>query len=270
MMELVSSPAEFPPGSHSIGFYGSRPEAAHNIASFLRGAHDHHQDAIVLTADDDMMSLYREAVQREVPQLLNSLHRIPGPHIRSTADGFRPVDDAMDFAQAHPGGASMCGDTIPDLLSRQTLPNVLVYEDWFDSLRPFYHRGLCPYDLNNFPVDRASEAFTRLTKAHTHGVLSRDPEPSTQFLQLLVLPAVENPPEAHLGWLARAVDRGFIDDDQDEGQAANLTPRGEVFARALRGMPTFARKLPRTGRDRETRVVRGQEDPRSPRFSSEE
>jgi hypothetical protein len=268
MLEVVPTQAELPPGSHSLSFYATRPEAARNMASFLRGARDRDQSAIVLTADDEMLSLYRDAVEKEVPQMLGSLHKIPGPHVRPTSEGLRPVVEALEFATAHPEGASMCGDTIPSLLNRRTLPNVLVYEDWYDGLRPFYHRGLCPYDLNNLPVDRAPDALSHLAKAHTHAVLSSDPNPAAQFLQLLVIPAVENPPEAHLGWLARAVDRGLIDDDRDEGEAAGLTPRGEVFARALRGLPHLAKRAPRTARDRETHVRPGQEDPRSPRFSS--
>jgi hypothetical protein len=270
MMELVSSPEEFPKGSHSVGFYGSRPEAAHNIASFLKGAVVYDQDAIVFTADDEMMSLYRDAVEKEVPQMLSAFHRLPGPHIRPTADGFRPVETVDQFVGAHPSGASMCGDTIPDLLNRRTLPNVLTYEDWFDGLRPFYHRGLCPYDLNNFPVDQASDAFTRLARTHTHGVLSSDPQPAVQFLQLLILPAVENPPENHLGWLARAVDRGLVNDDEHDGEAAALTPRGQAFARALRALPSFVRAAGQTSRASRSDVQRGQEDPRSPRLTLEE
>lgn len=270
MMEIVASPGEFPAGSHALGFYSSRAEAARNMASFLKGAQERDQEAIVLTADDEMAKLYRDAVEREVPQLLGVIHRIPGPHVRSTGDGLRPVQEVLDFAANHPGGATMSGDTLPGLLNRSTLPNILVYEDWFDSLRPFYHRGLCPYDLNHIPVDRAPEAFSRLAQAHTHGVLSNDPDPSAQFLQLLILPAIENPPETHLGWLARAVDNGLIREDQEEGKAAGLTPRGETFVRALRAFPAISRRRPRTARDRETRIDRGAPEPGFPQSSPEE
>jgi len=270
MIELVTKPAELPSGSHSLSFYANRPEAAQDIANFLRGASDRGQTAMVLTADDEMMSLYQDAVEREVPQMLKALRRIDGPHVRSTEEGLRPIPEVLEFASSHPEGMTMCGDTIPDLLNRRTLPNVLAYEDWFDSLRPFYHRGLCPYDLNNFPVDRVADAFTGLAAAHTHGVLSTSPDPSAQFLQLLILPVVENPLESHLGWLARAVDRGLIDEDQPDGHAAELTPRGETFARALRALPNLTKRVPRTGRDRESGIPRGREDPRSPRLTPEE
>lgn len=246
MLQLVSTPAELPTGSHSINFYANRPEAARHMANFLKGARDRDQSAMVLTADDEMMSLYREAVEREVPQMLGALRRIPGPHIRTTGEGFRPVPEVEAFAAAHPEGASMCGDTIPGLLTRRTLTSVLAYEDWFDTLRPFYHRGLCPYDLNNFPVDRAAEALAGLAEAHTHAVLSTDPNPGTQFIQLLVLPLVENPPKEHLGWLARAVDKGLIEEGDGSSEPAGLTPRGETFARALRALPTFAAKASRS------------------------
>lgn len=202
--------------------------------------------------------------------MLGALRRIPGPHIRPTADGLRPVPEVGAFATAHPEGATMCGDTIPTILDRRTLPNVLVYEDWFDTLRPFYHRGLCPYDLNHLPVDRASEAFTSLAKSHSHGVLSSIPDPGAQFLQLLVVPLVENPPAEHLGWLARAVDRGLIEEDHEEEVAPSLTPRGEAFARALRALPAFAKRATHLRGDGSDSISRGRQDPRSPRFLPEE
>lgn len=264
-MQLMSTQEELPLGSHSLSFYANRPEAAYNMASFLKGAQRHHQSAMILTSDDEMMELYQAAVEREVPQMLGALHRIPGPHIRASADGLRPVPEVREFAAAHPEGGTMCGDTIPGILDRRNLPNILVYEDWFDSLRPFYHRGLCPYDLNHIPVDRAPDALTSLVHSHTHAVLSRDPDPAAQFVQLLILPAVENPPETHLGWLARAADRGLVVDDRLEGEAAQLTPRGETFVRALRALPSLSRRTPRP-----PTMARGQQDPRSPRFSPEE
>lgn len=164
----------------------------------------------------------------------------------------------------------MCGDTIPSLLNRRTLPTVLVYEDWFDSLRPFYHRGLCPYDLNNLPVDQAAEAFTRLAKAHTHAVLSANPDPGAQFLQLLIVPLLENPPKEHLGWLARAVGNGLIDEGRGEAKPVGLTPRGENFARALRGLPEFARKAQLAAEPHRKSVGRGRKDSRPLRSSPED
>jgi hypothetical protein len=249
MMRLVSTQEELPPGSHSLSFYGSRPEAARNMASFLKGAHHRGQKAIVLSADDQMLDLYRREVSIQVPQMVDALHKISGPHARPTPEGLRPVPEALEFASAHPEGASMCGDTIPSLLDRRSLPNILVYEDWFDSLRPFYHRGLCPYDLTHIPVDRAPDTFTRLAQAHTHAVLSSDPNPGVRFLQLLILPHVENPPEEQLGWLAQAVDYGLVNRDRTEG-SVGLTPRGENFARALIALPAYARAATDSARNR--------------------
>ncbi len=241
MLQLVPTTEAIPAGGHALSFYASRPEVAHQMAGFLRGAQERDQDALVLTADDGMLALYRDAVEREVPEMLAALHRIPGPHVQPTPDGWRPLPEVGAFASAHPDGASMCGDTLPSLISRRTIEPLLAYEDWFDDLRPFPHRGLCPYDLTIFPVDRVPEMFTRLGEAHSHLVLSDDPAPAAQFLQLLVLPLLENPPEEQLGWLVRAADNGLVDDRRPEGEAAGLTPRGEQFARALRGLPSLVR-----------------------------
>ncbi|HTT16846.1 MAG TPA: hypothetical protein VMH49_05775 [Thermoplasmata archaeon] len=238
-MHLVETPEELPPGSHSIALYGSAPEAARQMAGFLKGAHDRRQSAMVLTASDRMMDLYRGEISRRVPAMLSSLRRIPGPQVTPTADGLRPIPEVLRFAAEHPEGATMCGDTIPGLLDRRNLSSVLAYESWFDGLRPFQHRGLCPYDLYRLPVERAPEALGVLAKSHTHGVLSDDPNPGVQFLQLLVLPHVENPPAEHLGWLARAVDYGLIEERPREDTVA-LTPRGETVAAGLLSLPAYA------------------------------
>jgi hypothetical protein len=239
MMRLVNTPEELPPGSHAISLYASLPEAARNLASFLKGARAQGQSALVLSGDDRMMELYRGEVLQQAPEMSDSLRRISGPHARPTAEGLRTVPEAMEFAKGHPEGASLFGDTIPSFLDRRNLTEILAYEDWFDSLRPFLHRGLCPYDLAHIPVDRAPEALARLAGAHSHGVLSDDPRPGVRFLQLLVLPHVENPPEEHLGWLAQAVDFGLMEQDRP-GEAVDLTPRGETFARALMALPGLA------------------------------
>lgn len=269
MMRLVQGHDELPSGSHALSFYASPPEAAHNMARFLKGAQDRGQSAMVLTSDDRMLELYRNEVSKEAPAMRDALHRISGPHARPTPQGLRPVPEVMEFAAAHPEGASMCGDTIPTFLDRRSLPNILSYESWFDGLRPFQHRGLCPYDLSRLPVDKAPAALGQLARAHTHAVLSNDPNPGVRFLQLLILPHVENPPEEHLGWLARAVDYGLIDQENNE-ESVELTPRGEHFARALLALPAYARSADASARDRRRALAGRNSDDRSPKFEAAE
>jgi len=264
-MRLVPTQEELPPGSHSLSFYGSRPEAARNMASFLKGAHRRGQKAMVLTADNKMLELYRGEVSRQVPEMIDSFRPISGPHVRPTAEGLRPLPEVMEFAAAHPEGLTMAGDTIPSLLDRRSLPNILVYEDWFDSLRPFYHRGLCPYDLTHIPIDQAPDVLARLAKAHTHAVLSTDPNPGVRFLQLFVLPHMENPPEQQLGWLAQAVDYGLVDRDRRD-ESIELTPRGENFARALMALPAFATAATESARNRRHAFLSRDEDPRAGQY----
>jgi hypothetical protein len=268
MMRLVPTQEELPPGSHSLSFYASRPEAARNMASFLKGAQNRGQKARIITADDGMLGLYQEEVSKVVPEMSDSFLRISGPHVVSTPEGLRVVPEAMQFAAAHPEGATMCGDTIPSILDRRSLPNILVYEDWFDSLRPFHHRGLCPYDLAHIPVDQAPNALAHLARAHTHAVLSRDPNPGVRFLQLLILPHVENPPEENLGWLAQAVDYGLLNHTRDE-ESVELTPRGENFARALMALPEFARRATDSARQRKMALSDKDENRRASPFRFE-
>lgn len=268
MMRLVPTPEDLPPGSHALSFYASPPEAARNVAKFLRGAQKRSQRAMVLTSSDQMMGLYRGEVARRAPKMLDALRRIPGPHARPTPDGLRPLTEVMEFAAAHPEGATLCGDTIPGFLDRRTLPGILDYEDWFDGLRPYPHRGLCPYDLGRLPVERAPEALARLARAHSHAVLSDDPSPAVRFLQLFVLPHVENPPDEHLGWLARAVDYGLVERDHPERPVA-LTPRGENFARALLALPAYAEAAEASARSRRRSSAGPSSGPALPRFTPE-
>lgn len=266
MMRLVRSTDELPEGSHSLAFFGSRPEAARNMGGFLRGARDRGQPAYVMTSDAEMFELYRAEVARRAPEMSGALHRIPGRHALPTADGMRPLPEVMEYAAAHPEGVSMCGDTIPGFLDRRNLGTILEYENWFDGLRPFRHRGLCPYDVGALPVDRAPETFARLAHAHSHAVLSDDPNPGVRFLQLLILPHVDNPPAEHLGWLARAVDYGLVSRDGD-GAAVGLTARGEDFARALLALPAYARAADGVAHSRRRFSPESGEGPGAPRFA---
>jgi hypothetical protein len=269
MMRLVESTEEIPAGSHALALYASSPEAARQMGGFVQGAQDRHQSAMVLTASDRMMGLYRGEVSGRVPEMLRSVRRIPGPHVRTTADGLRPVPEVLEFAAAHPEGASMCGDTLPGILSRKSLPQILAYESWFDGLRPFQHRGLCPYDLSRLPVDLAPEALSRLARSHTHGVLSSDPNPGVRFLQLMILPHVENPPSEHLGWLARAVDYGLMN-EREGGESLELTPRGENFADALLRLPEYIRVAAAEAESRGRRGRATREPDPGPRFQPED
>jgi hypothetical protein len=239
-MQLVKDPEELPDGSHSVALYGTWPEAARQMGGFLRGAQSRRQAALVVSCDDQRLGLYRHELARRAPSMVGSLRKIPGLHTQRTPDGLRPLPEILEFAAAHPEGATMCGDTLPGFLDRRTLPEILSYEGWFDRLRPYQHRGLCPYDLSRIPVDRAADALAQLAAVHTHGVLSVDADPAVRLLQLLVLPHVENPPDEQLVWLARAVDHGFVSEDRTGGDVA-LTPRGENLALALRGLARYAR-----------------------------
>src|SRR5579863_6842740 len=110
MVELVADPQSIAPGAHALAFYANPSEAARQLARFLRGAEEHHQAAIVLTADEDRLRRYRAAVAELAPGMANAFRRIPGPHTHPTPEGRRPDELAMRFAQEHPQGATLCGD----------------------------------------------------------------------------------------------------------------------------------------------------------------
>lgn len=233
MAASVRSAADLPPGCHALAFYASPDEAARNMGDFVRGAFYFGQPALVVSNNHERLERYRQQLVPDTPWLAGAFAPIDGPHTRSTADGLRPLEPVMSFAAANPEGATLCGDTIPDYLSEETVEDYLRYESWFDGLRPFSHRALCPYDLARLPVEVAGATLGGLLRNHSHAVLSTDPSPAVQLLQLLVVPYLDPVDPARRGALERALARGLIRPEAS-GDALRLTARGELFVRALR------------------------------------
>jgi DcmR-like sensory protein len=237
MTVLVPSTEEAPAGSHVLSFYASDSEAAESVAGFLRGARGLGQPAIVLTSDAHRLNLYESAVARRVPQMAGVFRLVSGPHLHLTPEGLRPPEEVEAFTNAHARGASTCSDAIPDVLTRENLDTYLEYERWYDTLRPYVHRGMCPYDVTRLPVDLASWALQELADVHSHVVLSRDPSPAVQLLQLLVVATAENPAAAQRDSVDRALTRGVVQRG-GPNERLELTPRGENLVRALLTFPS--------------------------------
>jgi MEDS: MEthanogen/methylotroph, DcmR Sensory domain len=235
MTALASSAADLPGGSHSVALFASPPEAARHVAGFLRGARDLGQPAIVVTSEEEQLRDYQDAVRAVAPEMERVFELVPGPHTRPTPDGFRPSDAITRFAADHPTGASMCGDTIPRYLDRGNLAAYLRYEAWLDTLRPYPHRALCPYDLTRIPLERAAEALDRLARTHSHALLSDDPNPGVRLLQLLVVPHLDTAPEDQRVYLRRAMAARLFA-TRGTGKRLGLTLRGEQLVRALVGL----------------------------------
>lgn len=225
-----------PPGSHAVSFHGSLDEAVRNMAGFVRGGYFFRQPSAVFSNDADRIARYRAAVAPENPWLKEAFHEIAGLHVRNEPGGWRPIDAPMRFASEHPEGVSICGDTLAGAIDRSNLEEALRYEAWFDALRPFPHRAMCPYDLGRMPVELANEVLPGMAARHSHVVLSSDPRPSVQLLQLLVVPSLSDAPPIALHWRSRALDRGLLRPEGDD-RALRLTPRGELLVRATRVRP---------------------------------
>ena len=235
MTRWVATTEELPTGTHALAFYASRAEAARNIASFLKGGANRAQPGAVWTDSDEMLHLYRQEVARVAPTMQDSFHRLSGAHTEPTPEGRRPLPQIVSYLAGFPDGVTTVGDTIPHYLDRENLAEYLDYERWFDSQRPFAHRGLCPYDMTALPVDQAAKALLGLARAHSHAVLSEDPTPGVRLLQLLIAPQLENPPRWLTVWLNRAADARLIEFGIS-GETATLTLRGAQLARALLAM----------------------------------
>ncbi|MCI4322406.1 MAG: MEDS domain-containing protein [Thermoplasmata archaeon] len=225
-----------PPDSHTLSFHASPSEAAGTVAAFLKGAAECSQPGIVFTSREEMLRRYQAEVHRIAPELEVAFRQLAGPHVHETSDGLRPPDEVMALAAAHPTGVSMCGDTLSQFLSEQNLPEVLAYETWYESLRPFPHRGLCPYDLSSLPTRDLDRTLTQLVGAHSHVVLSHDPRPHVQLVQMLVTPLVRDPPPGSWEVLERAMDQGLIEWSGRGPATVGLTIQGVRFAEVLRGI----------------------------------
>ena len=237
MTQWVANASDLPPGSHALSFHASLDEAVRTMADFLLGAHYYNQPARVYTDNDERWRRYRDAVSVESPWLADAVQRIPGPHTCPTPDGRRPVEAAMAFANDHPNGATLAGDTIPDAFDRGSAPEYLRYEAWFDGLRPFRHRAMCPYDLVRMPVVGSGELIRGLLANHSHVVLSSDARPAVRLVQLLALPSLDEAPREWARWIDRARDRGLIDRSRTPDAPVALTMRGSLAVRALRALP---------------------------------
>lgn len=232
MTHWVAHPEELPTGTHALALYGSHAEAARFIGGFLVGGANRSQPGVVWSDSEEMMRLYRQEVARAAPAMDVVYQRLSSPHTEATPDGRRPLPQILTYLAGFSDGVSTVGDTIPHYLDRENLAEYLDYERWFDSQRPYAHRGLCPYDLTRLPVDQAAKALLALARSHTHAVLSEDAAPGVRLLQLLIAPQLDNPPRWLTVWLGRAVDHGLIELGVS-GETATLTLRGAQLARAL-------------------------------------
>jgi hypothetical protein len=236
--EWVDRTEHLAPGSHAMSLYASADEEDRNLLGFLAGADAFGQASLWLTGtpEGDRMRRCRAELARRAQNAPTRIVQLAGSHTRATPQGLRPLDDALAFAAAHPEGATLVGDTIPTYLTGETLPDYLAYESWFDRLRPFPHRALCPYDLSRVPLGRATEAIVGLALRHSHVVLSDDPRPEVRLLQLLIIPHVPNPPLGQRMALERAIEHRLLR-PTGTPEVVGLTLRGEQLIRALRHRP---------------------------------
>lgn len=236
MPELLPSPQELPAGAHGIALYASPAEAARQMARFLRGARDLAQP------------------ERYSPRTTTSSASTRTPWARSrrrcgrssTASPVRtPIRPRTGSARRRqpcslrppiPRARACVGTRSPATSTGPISDRYLRYEAWFDSLRPFRHRAMCPYDLTRLPLDRATEAFARLASAHTHAVLSDDPNPGVRLLQLLLVPHLDRAPVAQDVYLRRAIDARLIAPRPGTRDVVGLTLRGQQLVRALVGL----------------------------------
>jgi hypothetical protein len=235
LTEWVERTEQVPPGAHAMALYGSSDEGERAVLGFVAGAERFAQPALWLTgmSDAERLRRCRAELDQRAPHGERTIVPLRGPQIRETPQGLRPLDDALAYAAAHPAGATLVGDTIPTYLTGDTLGGYLEYERWFDRLRPFPHRALCPYDLSRLPLLRAPAAIVGLALRHSHLVLSDDPRPAVRLLQLLVIPHLPNAPPVQRVAVDRAIDHRLLRRTGGE-DVVGLTLRGEQLVRALR------------------------------------
>ncbi|MDE1836846.1 MAG: hypothetical protein KGJ23_09545 [Euryarchaeota archaeon] len=235
---LISDLSKLPLGSHCLSLYASQDEAADRAAAFLAGAEDP-RSARYFVAGDRLLAFTRRKVRERSRARSSCVNDLRGPQAVRQRDGrFRPAPEVIQFVSEHPEGVSAGGQTITRYWRRETVPDHLEYEEWFDRQPRSTSRFLCPYDLREVPVDLAATTLLELAHHHSHLVLSNAAEPASLLLQLLALPAGTPLPPFHQRVRAWCLEEGLV---EEEGRTNPLvlTVEGATFARSLR---SFSKK----------------------------
>ena len=195
--EIVETLSRLPPGSHCISLHTSPEEAADHAVDFLAGTPPG-QAASYWVPDSDVAAEYNSRLEAEAPGQVGCVRALAHEQVAPHDGRLRPVPEIVDFVTGHPGGVTGGADTISRHWTRESVPDHLEYEAWFDGQPRKASRFLCPYDLRTLPVELVPQVLRGLGTHHSHVSLSNSTDPALHLLQLFLFPTVHDlPPQLH-------------------------------------------------------------------------
>jgi hypothetical protein len=230
---VAVSATELPKGSHAAAFYADRVEAAEQAAAFLAGAPEG-QSARFWVPSDAAAQVYVEAAQMIAPSRVDSIEVLPTEQVEPTEGKLRPVAPVRAFLTEHPEGVTAAGGTISYYWNRESVPEHLEYEQWFNREiadgAGDASRFLCPYDLRTVPAELAPRVMRELGASHSHVVLSATEEPGAHLLELFLFESTELIPSSLTDTLAWAIRDELVQIDP-ASHTFDLTRKGEHVVR---------------------------------------
>ncbi len=229
MPEIVEKPSEVPLGSHCISFHAGPEEAADHAVDFLAGTPPG-QAASYWVSGSDVAEEYNSRLRTDAPDQVGNVRVLTHEQVEPQDGRLRPTREIVDFVTGHPYGVTGGADTISRCWTRETVPDHLEYEAWFDDQPRKASRFLCPYDLRAVPPDLAPQILRELGAHHSHAVLSSSTDPAVRLLQLFIFPTIQELPaslHATLGW---ALAQGYAG-LPGRGDELVLTAAGETVVR---------------------------------------
>jgi hypothetical protein len=192
--QVIDDLVHLPLGSHCVSFHVSQEEAADHAASFLAGTPED-QAASYWVGDASLLPYYEEKLAETAPRQVGCVHLLETEQVAPEDGHLRPIPTVKEFVGAHPEGVTAAGETLSLYWTRETIPEHMEYEQWFDTLPRDDSRFLCPYDLRRVPPELAPSVLRDLGAHHSHAVLSASLEPAVRLLQLFVFATPSDLPD---------------------------------------------------------------------------
>jgi hypothetical protein len=223
--EIVGSLAHLPIGTHCVSFYVSREEAASHAVDFLAGT-PNGQASSYWVPDRETVTYYQNRLSNQAPEQSRAVHFLATEQVQEREGRLRPIDEVLEFVNAHPEGVTSAGETLTRYWTPETVPEHLEYEAWLGQQPRSKSRFLCPYDMRRVPAEQAPEILRTLGTHHSHALLSESTEPAVRLLQLFVFATAPDVPgalEPTLGWAVR----NRLLEFQGAHYELGLAPKGE-------------------------------------------
>lgn len=221
--------AELPVGSHALGLYSERSEAADQAVQFVAGAPPE-MAATFWVPSPELAKKYNDRLAAVAPDRVGCVAALDHEQVTPVEGKLRPTQEVTDFLSQHPDGVTAGGDTLSLYWDSASMSEHLEYEAWFDQQPRMHSRFLCPYDLRSVPPEDAPDVLRDLGRHHSHVVLSSSSEPAVRLLQLFIFGSSAELPDRLHGDHRWALEHGYVEETKAP-TALELTPVGRELVR---------------------------------------